>query len=76
MDPQTAWDELLEALRERDWDRVQDLASGLLTWLSSNGFPPRAVTGSDLGPDWDRELALTGCRFALALAREGLADVS
>ena len=76
MDPQTAWDELLEALRERDWDRVQDLASGLLTWLSSNGFPPRAVTGTDLGPDWDRELALTGCRFALALAREGLADVS
>jgi len=76
MDPQTAWDDLLEALGQRDWDRVDELADGLLHWLQSDGFPPRAVTGSDLGPDWDRELALAGCRFALAQAREGLADAS
>jgi len=47
MDPQAAWDDLLEALGERDWDRVEDLAEGLLRWLRADGFPPRAVTGSD-----------------------------
>ena len=56
-------------------DRVQDLAEGLLRWLQADGFPPRAVTGGDLGPDWDREIVLTGCRFALAQAREGLVHV-
>jgi hypothetical protein len=75
MDPQTAWDDLLVALGKQDWDRVEDLAEGLLRWLRANGFPPRAVTGSDLGPDWDREIAAAGCRFALALAREGVAHV-
>lgn len=33
-----------------------------------DGFPPRAVTGNDLGSDWDREIAIAGCRFALAQA--------
>jgi hypothetical protein len=76
MDPQTAWHDLLDALSEQDWDRVEELADGLLHWLRANGFPPRAVTGSDLGADWDREIAVAGCRFALAKAREGLAHVS
>lgn len=75
MDPQTAWEDLLEALGERDWDRVEDLAEGLLHWLQADGFPPRAVTGSDLGAEWDREIALAGCRIALAQAREGVAHV-
>ena len=76
MDPQAAWDGLLQALGQRDWDRVEELAAGLLRWLRADGFPPRAVTGSDLGRDWDREIALTGCRFALAQAREGVAHAA
>jgi hypothetical protein len=76
MDPQATWGYLLDALGEQDWDQVQDLAESLLRWLRADGFPPRAVTGSDLGPDWDREIASAGCRFALALAREGVAHVS
>jgi hypothetical protein len=75
MDPQTAWDDLLGALGEGDWDRVDELAEGLLHWLQAGGFPPRAVTGSDLGADWDREIVLAGCRFAQSQAREGLAHV-
>ena len=75
MDPQAAWDDLLEALGERDWDRIEDLAEGLLRWLRAGGFPPRAVTGNDLGSDWDREIVLAGCRFALAQAREGVTHV-
>ena len=58
MDPQAAWDDLLEALGERDWDRVEELAEGLLRWLRAGGFPPRAVTGNDLGSDWDRGFPL------------------
>ena len=38
MDPQTAWDDLLEAIAGRNRDRVEELAEGLLTWLSRNGF--------------------------------------
>lgn len=75
MDPQACWNDLLDSLADRDWDRVEELAEALLTWLDRGGFPPRAVTGRDLGADWDREIALAGCRFALAQVREGVAHV-
>ena len=71
MDPQTAWDQLLEAYADEQWDMVLDLAEGLRHWLESSGFPPRATTGSDLGQAWDRAIALAGCRFALTQARKG-----
>jgi hypothetical protein len=72
MDPQTAWDELLAAYVAAEWDRVEVLADGLQSWLQRGGFPPRATAGSDLGTDWDRTIALAGCRFALARAGEVL----
>jgi hypothetical protein len=75
MDPQANWEQLLEAYGEGDWDRVQDLADGLFHWLRRGGFPPRATTGSDLGPDWDRGIALAACRLALAKAGEEVANV-
>lgn len=71
MDPQTAWDELLEAYADEDWGMVLDLAEGLQRWLESGGFPPRATTGADMGQPWDGAIALAGCCFALARAREG-----
>ena len=71
MDPQAAWDELLDAYANEDWDRVLDVATGLTHWLDRGGFPPRAVTGTDLGQDWDRAIALAGCRFALSQIRKG-----
>ena len=40
MDPQVAWQDLLDALHQLDWDRVRDLADGLLQWLDRDGFPP------------------------------------
>jgi hypothetical protein len=70
MDPQASWDQLLEAYADGDWDHVQDLAEGLIHWLSRDGFPPRATTGSDMGRPWDRAIALAGCRFALSQARK------
>jgi hypothetical protein len=75
MDPQANWEQLLEAYAEGDWDRVQDVADGLLHWLQRGGVPPRATTGRDLGGDWDRAIALAACRLALAKAGEEVADV-
>ena len=71
MDPQATWDDLLSAYAESDWDRVEELADALIRWLECGGFPPRAVTGSDMNQDWDRTIALAGCRFALVQARKG-----
>ena len=75
MDPQASWDQLLEAYADGHWERVQDLAEGLLHWLSRGGFPPRATTGADLGQDWDREIAITASRFALARAAKEVTHV-
>ena len=71
MDPQVTWDDLLSAYAEGDWDRVEELAVALTHWLERGGFPPRAVTSSDMGQDWDRAIALGGCQFALVQARKG-----
>jgi hypothetical protein len=59
--------------RQGDWDSVEDLAEGLERWLDRGGFPPQAVTGDDMGQEWDRTLALAGCAFALTRAKEELA---
>ena len=64
MDPQTTWDQLLEAYGRHDWPLVDELAATLIDWLGRGGFPPRAVTGSDLGADWDLAVSLAACRFA------------
>ena len=76
MDPQATWDDLLSAYAEGDWDRVEELAEALLQWLKRGGFPPRATTGSDLGREWDQQIAVAGCRFAATRARKEGAHVS
>jgi len=65
MDPQAAWDQLLSAYADGDWDRIHELAHELLHWLSRDGFPPKVLPRSDLGPDLNRALAHAGCIFAL-----------
>lgn len=76
MDPQTAWDDLLAAFAAGDWHSVEELADGLKTWLERGGFPPQAVTGDDMGDEWDRAMAMAGCRFALARAAEVVTDAA
>jgi hypothetical protein len=77
MDPQAAWDKLLEAYAEKDWDQVTDLATGLLAWLDRGGFPPRAVAGVELGQDFDRAISRFGCAYAIAVAtKETLSELN
>ena len=70
MDPQAAWEQLLDAYADQDWDLVEELADGLIHWVERGGFPPRATTGSDLGQLWDKAIAVAACRFARQQARK------
>lgn len=69
MDPQAAWDQLLEAYTHGDWSVVVELAEGLLQWLLRGGFPPQPVSKSEMGDSWNRAVAESACRFALSVAR-------
>lgn len=71
MDPQAAWDQMLDALVNSEWELAAEGATALLGWLDRNGFPPR-ITGSSrpgLGPELDRKLAYAGCRYARRFAQ-------
>ena len=88
MDPQAAWLELMDAFRQLDWDRIRDLAEGLLQWMDCGGFPPETATASKaadnpsneplrtLGSEWNRTVAQAACRYALNLANQVLNDPS
>ena len=69
MDPQAAWNQLLEAYSHGDWSVVVELAEGLLEWLHRGGFPPQPVSKREMGDEWNRAVAVSACRFALSAAR-------
>ena len=69
MDPQAAWDQLLCAYAEGDWDRTEELALALSEWLRKGGFPPTVLGQEALGPEFDRALANAGCDFILEVFR-------
>jgi hypothetical protein len=64
MDPDAALKELLEAISSRDWDCVDELAAGLLSWMEKRGFPPTTVGAPELGPQWHRTIATFVCYAA------------
>lgn len=84
MDPQVAWLELIDAFHELDWERVRDLADGLLHWMRHGGFPPETMAvrkpeigipmepTRSLGCEWNRSVALAACSYALDLATQVL----
>lgn len=71
MDPQAAWDRLLEAYTDGNWSVVEELAEGLLQWLHRGGFPPQTVSEREMGDVWNRAIAISACRFMLSAARSG-----
>ena len=66
MDPQVTWDELMEEYASENWPCVQELATALIAWLDSGGFPPQTISGRTLGDAWNRALAYAGCRLAMS----------
>jgi hypothetical protein len=65
MDPQAAWDQLLAAYAEGDWDTIEECATDLLAWLDRGGFPPKVVNRPDLSAEWHEAMARAGCSVAL-----------
>lgn len=69
MDPQVAWNEMLDSIHQRDWDQAFELAEGLLNWLRKGGVPPQTA-GITMRRHWNRTMAELGCRMALQLVKK------
>lgn len=86
MDPLATWKELLEALTEMDWERALEAAENLLEWITNGGFPPEVIllTGDGqhdiarvvYGPELNRSVVDSACRFAIQLASDMLKRTS
>ena len=72
MDPQAAWNNLLEATVAECGESIEDAATALLAWLDRGGFPPQTIPGVTMSPRWNRAVAYSACLAALAdqLCRE------
>jgi hypothetical protein len=69
MDPNATLRDLLEALKDRDWDRVQELSQSLLSWMGNGGFPPITMGPKELGNQWHRTFATFVCHAAQGKVR-------
>lgn len=69
MDPQAAWERLLCAYADGDWDDLEDVAVALSNWLRKGGFPPVVIGDPALGLDFEGALAKAGCEFVLCVLR-------
>ncbi len=68
MDPQATLTDLLQAVAERDWDRSDELAESLLTWIGNGGFPPRTIGPETMTRHWDRAVTEFLCYLSQSLA--------
>lgn len=69
MDPQAAWNEMLETVVQRDWDQALDRAEGLLEWMRKGGMPPQTASIT-MGREWNRTMAEFRCLMVLQLVRK------
>lgn len=69
MDPQAAWNEMLDALVQRDWDQAFERAEALLEWMRKGGFPPQTAAVT-MRIQWNRTMAEFGCLMALQLVKK------
>ncbi len=69
MDPQAAWDEMLEAVSHRDWEQALERSGALLEWMGKGGFPPQTA-GVPMRSQWNQAMAKFGCRMTLQLVKK------
>lgn len=65
MDPQVAWNELLDALAAGELAEAELRAEALIIWLDRKGFPPQTSLRVLPGP-WDEAICRYVCRRVLA----------
>lgn len=68
MDPQAAWNQMLTAILQKDWEQVSESAEALLSWIKHGGFPPQ-TTAFTMPARWNRAQAEFGCLQALQLVK-------
>lgn len=61
LDPQLAWEQMIEAHAAGDGKTVDEHAIELLHWLKSGGFPPKPLVRRGLRPHADRLIVLATC---------------
>jgi len=66
MDPQVAWQELLDARAREDGPAACSAAEALLGWIERGGFPPQVISSRDMDKDWNAALAMAACQFVLS----------
>lgn len=65
MDPQAAWNELLDALAADDLAEAEFRAEALVMWLDRKGFPPQTSLRV-LPSHWDEAICRYICRKVMA----------
>jgi hypothetical protein len=65
MDPQAAWQRMLDAYASQNWREATEAAEDLLTWLRGGGFPPQTLSSRSMDDLWNRTLAEAACRFVI-----------
>jgi hypothetical protein len=69
MDPQAAWNQMLTAILQKNWEQVSEFAEALLSWMNHGGFPPQ-TTAVTMPARWNRAQAEFGCLQALQLVKQ------
>lgn len=68
MDPQAAWNEMLEAIAANDLLEAEIRAEGLLRWLDRGGFAPQTLSQT-LPGEWDKLICRCVCRNVVFAAQ-------
>ena len=68
MDPQVAWNEMLEAMSANDMFEADLRAEGLMDRLDRDGFPPQPLSRI-LPIEWDRMICRYVCEQVRLAAR-------
>lgn len=76
MDPQETFEAMLAALRNREWELVEDTSDALRTWMNRGGFPPETLGADSLGAEWHGTIAAFVCDLAASRALDALAKES
>lgn len=69
MDPETTWQELLDAADAGDWPTAGDRAQALKAWLDRGGFSPQVTKRAELSA-LDNVLVRAACRFVVHHAQK------
>ena len=65
MDPQAAWQRLVDAYASQKWMDAKEAAEDLIAWLRKSGFPPQTLSSHPMDDAWNRTLAEAACRFVI-----------